>query len=131
MGHGSPVCTTTRRQRDGLAMPVTVARARELIMALEETTAAPHFDRETFRARGNQFASLRGDGIMNVKLTLDDQALRCAAAPALFKPVEGGWGRMGYTTINLQTADELDIKSALLAAWILSRVKLTKGKKKN
>jgi hypothetical protein len=93
-------------------------------MSLEDTTAAPHVDREAFRARGNQFASLRQDGVFNVKLTLEDQALRCEAAPRVFKPVEGGWGRMGYTTINLALADELDVKSALLVAWTHSREKL-------
>jgi hypothetical protein len=105
-------------------MAVSTARVRELIMSLEDTTAAPHVDREAFRALGNQFASLRSDGVLNVKLTLEDQALRCEADAAVFKPVDGGWGRMGYTTINLDTADELDVKSALLAAWSHSREKL-------
>jgi hypothetical protein len=110
-------------------MAVSVDRARELIMSLEETTAAPHMDREAFRALGNQFASLRGDGVFNVKLTLEDQALRCESAPHVFSPVTGGWGRMGYTSINLEKADELDIKSALLAAWTHSREKLTASRK--
>jgi hypothetical protein len=110
-------------------MPVTVEQARHLIMALQDTTAAAHIDREAFRALGNQFASLRSDGILNVKLSPEDQALRCEAAPYVFKPVEGGWGRMGFTNINLDTADETDIKSGLLAAWTLSREKLTAKRK--
>jgi hypothetical protein len=103
---------------------VSVARARALIMSLEDTTAAPHMDREAFRAKGNQFASLRSDGVFNVKLSSDEQSLRCAAAPSIFKPVDGGWGKMGYTTINIDAADELDVKSALLSAWTHSREKL-------
>jgi hypothetical protein len=109
-------------------LAITVARARELIMSLAGTTAAPHFDREAFRAGGNQFVSLRSDGVLNVKLSAEEQAMRCEAAPDVFAPVPGGWGRMGYTTVNLQTADELDLKSALLAAWNGSKPKLASAK---
>jgi hypothetical protein len=107
-------------------MPVTIARTRELILSLQDATAAPHVDREAFRARGNIFASLRTDGVFNVKLSPDEQALRCGAAPDVYKPVDGGWGKMGFTTVNLEAAGELDVKSALLAAWTLSREKLFK-----
>jgi hypothetical protein len=109
-------------------MPVSVAAARALILSLEDTVAQPHFDREAFRALGTQFASLRSDGLLNVKLTPEEQALRCQAEPRIFSPVDGGWGRMGYTTIDLGTADEADIKSALLVAWTLSRERLVEKK---
>jgi hypothetical protein len=129
VGYGSGLCTSARHAGNGLIMAVTVQRARELIMSLEDTAAAPHVDREAFRAKGTQFASLRSDGVFNVKLSPEEQALRCGAAANVFKPVEGGWGRMGYTTISLQEADEIDIKSALLSAWTLSREKLLAPKK--
>jgi hypothetical protein len=112
-------------------MVVTVAQARELILSLEGATAAPHMDREAFRAGGTIFASLRDDGVFNVKLTLEDQALRCEAAPTIFSPVAGGWGKMGYTSINLALADDLDVKSALLSAWTASQpVRLPPREKK-
>ncbi len=102
-------------------MAVTVAQARALILSLEGASAAPHMDREAFRAGGTIFATLRNDGLLNVKLTPEEQELRCQASPSVFSPVTGGWGKMGYTTINLATADEIDVKSALLSAWSASQ----------
>lgn len=109
---------------------ISVAAARALIVALEGVTAAPHGDREAFRAGGRMFASLRGDGLLNVHLPIEEQELRCKAAPRVFTPVAGGWGRMGFTTVNLDRAEIADLQSALLAAWRASRPKLQSGPKK-
>jgi hypothetical protein len=103
---------------------LSVERVRALILSLEDATATTHVDREAFRARGNIFASLRADGVFNVMLSPEEQALRCETSADVFRPVDGGWGRMGVTTINLERADELDVKSALLAAWTRSRERL-------
>jgi hypothetical protein len=108
---------------------VTPAEARRLILAMPETTAAPHVDREAFRAGGTIFATLRGDGVLNVKLAPEMQDVLCAAEPDMFKPVAGGWGRMGWTTIDIAKAGETEMRSALQAAWTLSREKKQKGRR--
>jgi hypothetical protein len=112
-------------------MALSVQQARAEILSLEDAATAPHVDREAFRARGTVFATLRADGLLNVKLPPEGQALRCEAAPAIFSPVAGGWGRMGFTTINLDHADLADLRSALLAAWTLSRAKLKSPKRRS
>jgi hypothetical protein len=107
------------------------ARARRLIMAIPGTIAAPHFDREAFRAGGRIFATLRSaDGVLNVKLAPEIMETMCAAEPRIFSPVPGGWGRMGWTTINLAAAGETELRSALDAALTESRVKPPKAAKK-
>lgn len=109
---------------------LSVVRARALIMSLEDVIAAPHVDREAFRAGGPIFASLRQDGILNVKLDSDHQAHLCGAEPAMFKPVTGGFGRMGFTTVNLDSVGEVELLSVLRLSHALSRQKLDKTKRR-
>jgi hypothetical protein len=109
---------------------MNVAKARQLITAQADVTAAPHFDREAFRAGGAIFATLRKDGVLNVKLSREVQDMLCSAEPAIFQAVAGGWGRMGWTTIDIGKAGETELRSALQAAWTLSREKKPKAAKK-
>jgi hypothetical protein len=41
----------------------------------------------------------------------------CAAEPAIFMPVPGGWGRRGATHIHLAAANEATLRSAFTMAW--------------
>jgi hypothetical protein len=106
---------------------VSAARARRIIMALPDAVAAPHVDREAFRAGGTIFATLRAsDGVLNVKLEREVQDMLCGAEPRMFAPVAGGWGRIGWTTVRIADAGETELRSALRSAWTLSRVKRSK-----
>jgi hypothetical protein len=37
----------------------------------------------------------------NLMLSLDEQEFRCQRSPAVYAPVPGGWGRMGYSTTRV------------------------------
>lgn len=52
-----------------------------------------------------------------LKLTVDQQQILCDAEPAMFAPVDGGWGRKGWTNLILAKADVTTVKSALWMAW--------------
>jgi hypothetical protein len=52
-----------------------------------------------------------------VKLPPDQQELLSKAAPAVFAPVKGGWGRQGATSVRLKTAKKTQVRDALVAAW--------------
>lgn len=52
-------------------------------------------------------------------LTPEVQAEFVDEAPALFFPVDGGWGRMGATHIRLAKANRDVLTGALRAAWQL------------
>src|SRR5258708_33905825 len=72
-----------------------------------------------FRHAGRIFATL---GYPNaafgmVKLTPDQQAMLVATTPQIFAPVSGGWGRQGYTNVQLAEADAATLKAALALAW--------------
>lgn len=93
------------------------AALRRLALALDGASAAPHMDRIAFRVK-RIFATLAADGLSaNLKLAEDEQALKCAVAPGAFRPVPGGWGRMGWTTVDLAAVTEAELADALRIAW--------------
>ena len=72
-----------------------------------------------FRVRGKIFATLGyprvGWGV--VKLTPQQQASFVQAEPEVFVPVNGGWGRLGATSVRLRSAKKVTVGQALMAAW--------------
>ena len=90
---------------------------RRLALALEGTTDAPHFDRTAFKV-ARTYVTLAADGrSANFKFTADEQEFKCLLAPEAFKPVDGGWGRMGWTTATLSALSAAELKDALETAW--------------
>ncbi len=49
-------------------------------------------------------------------LDLDVQEAVCEALPKCFSPVPGGWGRMGFTAVDLSAVSEADLVGALTEA---------------
>ena len=97
---------------------MTPAAFQKLALAMPEATAASHFDTPDYRVTGKIFATAgRKDGRAVLKLTIDQQQMLCEAEPAMFAPVDGGWGRKGWTNIILAKADAATAKSALWMAW--------------
>lgn len=92
---------------------VSAQRFAELALALPGTSQKPHFDRLAFKAKRN-FATLAADGSSaNVKLTNDQQAMKCAAAPEVFSEIDNAWGRQGWTRISLLSIDEAELVQVL------------------
>ena len=98
-------------------MAVTASRARELALALPETSEVPHFDRAAFRTPRRIFMTMAGDGA-DVNFMFDHglQEFYVEQAPDAFAPVPGGWGRMGATRCLWKKADVATFRSALAAA---------------
>jgi hypothetical protein len=98
-------------------MPVTAARFRKLALALPGALEVPHMERAAFRTKQRIFATLPPDGASaNLLLDRELQEAICDALPKSFAPVPGGWGRMGYTTVDLRTVSEPDLARALTEA---------------
>jgi len=94
-----------------------------LALALEGTTSAPHFDRTAFKVV-RTYATLAADGLsINLKLTPDEQQLKCLTAPDCFTPVPNAWGRQGWTTVDLGAIGAAELAAALELAWTHARAK--------
>lgn len=92
---------------------------RRLALALPEAVESSHMGHPDFRLNDRIFATLsaqtQGRGIL--KLTLDQQQAFVSEMPGIFEPVQGGWGRMGMTFVNLNQVDESILHGALNTAY--------------
>jgi len=96
---------------------VNAADFRRLALALTDAEEKSHFGKADFRVRNKIFASMPDSGIGVVKLTIEQQEMMVGAEPTIFAPIKGGWGRQGWTRVNLANADDTTLNSALATAW--------------
>ena len=97
---------------------VSIEAVRQLALSFPETDEHPHFDRRAFRVKKKIFATLsEKDMTVSLKLTPVDQSVFCAFDTAVMYPVPGGWGRMGFTSVNLKKVKKAMFKDALTVAY--------------
>jgi hypothetical protein len=104
---------------------------KRLALALEGTTSAPHFERTAYQV-ARTYATIGPDGrTANLKLTPDEQALKCLTAPEAFEPVPNAWGQQGWTTVTLAAVSRAELDAALGLAWAhaLPKKRTTKPRK--
>ena len=96
----------------------TVARFRQLALALPEAVESSHMGAADFRLRDRIFATLAyaAKGLATLKLTTEQQAEWIAEAPQHFEPAPGGWGRMGMTLVRLDAPIDV-IEGALRVSY--------------
>jgi len=99
---------------------VTAEQFRRLALSFPEALENSHVNHPDFRVRGGKiFATLaypdKKWGM--VKLTPEQQDEFVRAEPAVFVPVEGGWGRGGATSVRLRAAKRRELLPAMAAAW--------------
>jgi hypothetical protein len=90
---------------------------RRLALALPEAVEKSHFGQADFRVKNKIFASMPDVSAGVVKLKPEQREMMVAAEPKIFSALKGGWGDQGWTRVDLATADETTLKSALVAAW--------------
>jgi hypothetical protein len=97
---------------------ISLASARQLALSLPEAEEKSHFEKPDFRIRNKVFAVLHVDKqVMVVKLSLVDQSVFCSYDATVIYPVPGGWGRQGWTMINLKKVRKAMLIDALTTAW--------------
>lgn len=81
---------------------ITTKEARQFALSFEEAVEEPHFEKASFRVRKKIFATLNEAlNQMVVKFTQEEQVAFGAYNPLAIYPVAGGWGKQGYTVIEL------------------------------
>jgi hypothetical protein len=100
-------------------MDAHIDRFRRLALALPEAAESSHMGHPDFRLNDRIFATLSAQdkGLGVLKLSLDQQQSFITELPKIFKPVHGGWGRMGMTFVDLQQVDESILQGALNTAY--------------
>jgi hypothetical protein len=98
---------------------MTTARFRRIALSLPDAVESEHMGHPDFRVGKRVFATLgypdKAWGM--VKLTPEEQQMVVDAAPDVFRPVPGDWGKHGSTNVRLAAADDATLTSALTMAW--------------
>jgi hypothetical protein len=100
-------------------MPSTPSDFRSIALSFPQTEERKHQNHPDFRVAGKIFATLAypNKQFAMVKLTPIQQQDFAAAHPAVFKAVNGAWGRKGCTSVLLANATKPALREAILAAW--------------
>ena len=108
---------------------MTADEFRNLALALPEAVESAHMAHPDFRVGGKVFASLAypDAGWGMVKLLPEEQEVLVQAAPQVFTPANGAWGRRGATLVRLEAADAEAVRGALASAWRNTAPKRLRG----
>jgi hypothetical protein len=97
---------------------MTADEFRRLALSFPDTEERSHMKHPDFRVGGKIFATVGyPDGEWGmVKLSPEQQQNYLDAAPGVFKPAAGAWGRAGATMVRLKTAKKALVQKALETA---------------
>ncbi|MCJ2013462.1 MmcQ/YjbR family DNA-binding protein [Methylobacterium sp. J-076] len=91
---------------------------RGLAGLLPEVIEGAHRGNPDFRVGGRVLATLWvEEERLVLRLTPEARDAFCDAEPDLFQPLDGAWGRRGWTNLDLDPCEEETLRAALLAAW--------------
>jgi len=97
---------------------IDIKTVRHLASAFDETEEKPHFHKQSFRIRKKIFATLDTQAkTVVLKLSAVDQSVFSDYNRAAIYPVPGGWGKQGWTTIELKKVRKDIFKDALTTAY--------------
>jgi len=100
-------------------MPVSAEAVRALALALPEAADGDDHGTPAFTVGGKIFCTLSPEPPrITIKLTNEDQDNLAAGHPDAIAPVEGYWGRKGWTVVRCEEADEALISMLLKLAWV-------------
>lgn len=97
---------------------MTPADFKRIALSLDGAEEGSHMGAVDFRVGGRIFATLasQSQGYGNLSLAPEVQSAFCQELPAVFRPIAGGWGRMGMTHVVLANASEDLLRGALQTA---------------
>jgi len=90
---------------------------RDLALSFEETVEQAHFEKTSFRVKKKIFATMDTNSMHVVlKLSEIDQSVFSDYDDSIY-PVPGGWGKKGWTRVEMQKVREDLFKDALTTAY--------------
>ena len=98
--------------------------ARAMALTLPGTGEQPHFNRTAFTVKKKIFATLSfEDKTLNLKFTPAEQFIFCPPNSDVIFAIPNGWGRQGWTTIDLNKASKKLVTDALKEAYNIRAAK--------
>lgn len=103
---------------------VTAEEVKKIALLFEDTAEKPHFSRTAFTVKKKIFATISfEDKTLNLKFTPQVQMIYCPPQSDVIFAIPNGWGKQGWTTINLNKATTKLVKAALAEAYKLRKEK--------
>lgn len=97
---------------------VSIPTARKLALAFEAVEEKPHFEKTSFRVKNKIFATLdKKKQQLTLRLSEVDQSVFSDYNRAVVYPVQGGWGKQGWTIIELKKVPRGLFTDALTTAY--------------
>lgn len=96
---------------------MTRAGFRKFVLSLEGVEERPHMERAAFRTKRKIFATMGNDSRINLMVNPEDKrdSLLESFPDAIFSL--GGWTRLGYVAVDLDTVDEDLLRELVTDAW--------------
>lgn len=97
---------------------MTTKEAREMAMAFEAATEAPHFEKISFRVNKKIFLTIDESAKRAcVTLNVVDQDVYTLAGKGTVYPVPNKWGQQGWTFIDLPGVNKKLFKEVLTCSY--------------
>lgn len=97
---------------------IEIKTARKLALEFDEAVEQPHFEKSSFRVRKKIFATLDTEKkTLTLKFSLADQSAFSAFDESAIYPVPGGWGRKGWTIVELEKVEKDILIDALTTSY--------------
>jgi len=98
---------------------VTPSQVQKLALSFIESSESPHFEKTSFRVRKKIFATMNSmKKEVVVKLTNINQDVFCSSKGGAIKPVDGAWGKKGWTVVDLDLIDKTLFHAVLTTAYV-------------
>ncbi len=97
---------------------ISVESFRKIALDYEEAEEQPHFEKASFRVNKKIFATLdvKLKSVV-IKLSEIEQSVFCAFNKTIIYPVNGTWGKQGWTIIELTKVKKEVLKDALRTSY--------------
>lgn len=97
---------------------ISVENFRKIALEFEEAKEKPHFEKTSFRVNKKIFATLDlKDKRVVLKLSEIEQSVFCAFDKTIIYPVNGAWGKQGWTVVELTKVKKEVLKDALRTSY--------------
>ncbi len=97
---------------------ISIETFRQISLSFEEAVEEPHFEKTSFRVKKKIFATLDlANKKVVLKLSAIQQSVFCAFDRLIIYPVNGSWGKQGWTIVELKKVKKDVLKDALTTSY--------------
>jgi len=97
---------------------VSIEAFRKLALTFDEAVEHPHFEKPSFRVRKKIFATLdQKNNTVTLKLPEIEQSVFCSFNKSVIYPVNGTWGKQGWTIVDLKKVRKEMLQDALTVSY--------------